>query len=160
MKPWKAIAAMSLNRVIGKDNRLPWHLPEDLKWLRKITRGQVIVMGRKTFEAMGRPMPDRENFVLTRTDRQIPGVRILRGLDEVEKIKTDKEIWIFGGAEIYRQALPRCSDLYLTVVNQQVEGDVFFPEFENDFELKEVIRREPEFTINHYINKCVAPETP
>ena len=158
MKPWKAIAAMSLNRVIGKDNRLPWHLPEELKWLRKITHGQVIVMGRKTFESMGRPMPDRENIVLTRSDIEIPGVRILRGLDEVEKIKTDKEIWIFGGAEIYRQALPQCSDLYLTVVNLQVEdGDVFFPEFENDFELKEVIRREPEFTINHYVNKRATP---
>ena len=158
MKPWKAIAAMSLNRVIGKDNRLPWHLPEELKWLRKITHGQVIVMGRKTFESMGRPMPDRENIVLTRSDIEIPGVRILRSLDDVEKLETDKEIWIFGGAEIYRQALPRCSDLYLTVVNQQVvDGDVFFPEFENDFELKEVIRRESEFTINHYVNKHITP---
>lgn len=156
MKPWKAIAAMSLNRVIGKDNRLPWNLPEELKWLRKITHGQVIVMGRKTFESMGRPMPDRENIVLTRSDIEIPGVRILRSLDDVEKLETDKEIWIFGGAEIYKQALPRCSDLYLTVVNQQiVDGDVFFPEFENDFELKEVIRREPEFTINHYVNKQI-----
>ena len=156
MKPWKAIAAMSLNRVIGKGNRLPWHLPEELKWLRKITHGQVIVMGRKTFESMGRPMPDRENIVLTRSDIEIPGVRILRSLDDVEKLETDKEIWIFGGAEIYKQALPRCRDLYLTVVNQQiVDGDVFFPEFENDFELKEVSRREPEFTINHYVNKQI-----
>ena len=128
--PFKAIAAMSLNRVIGAGNRLPWHLPEDFRWFKRMTTGQVIVMGRKTFESIGRPLPHRTTVVLTRAGAPIPGVRVvadLGQLDAADPAFAGREIFICGGAQIYQQALPRCSDLYLTLVLREVEGDTFFP---------------------------------
>ena len=110
--PFKAIAAMSLNRVIGAGNRLPWHLPEDFRWFKRMTTGQVIVMGRKTFESIGRPLPHRTTVVLTRAGAPIPGVRVvadLGQLDAADPAFAGREIFICGGAQIYQQALPRCS---------------------------------------------------
>jgi dihydrofolate reductase len=152
MKPYKAIAAMSLNRVIGCDNKIPWHIPEDFKWVKATTLGHIIVMGRKTFESIGRPLPQRENVVITQQNLKIPGVTIIHSLNELEHRKSEKEIWILGGAEIYRQALPRCSDLYLSVIKREVEGDTFFPSFEDTFDLKEILREESDFRIEHYVN--------
>ena len=153
MKAFKAIAAMSLNRVIGAGNRIPWHLPEDFKWFKKMTTGQVIVMGRKTFESIGQPLPNRTTIVLTRSQRPIPGVRTLSDLsqlDPAEAALAGREIFICGGAQLYQQALPLCSDLYLTLVQRVVPGDTLFPPFEDQFELvKEVLHR-PEFKILHY----------
>lgn len=159
IKPWKAIAAMSLNRVIGCDNKIPWKIPEDFKWVRQNTIGQVIVMGRRTFESIGRPLPGRENIVISGTLEEIPGITVFRSLDELEYFETEKEVWLFGGAEIYRQGLSRCSDLYLTIVQREVEGDAFFPEFEHLFRLKNLVRKEPEFIITHYINSSLSAET-
>ncbi len=153
MKPYKAIAAMSLNRVIGCGNKIPWHIPEDFKWVKENTLGHVIVMGRKTFESIGRPLPRRENIVLSQQTLKIPGVTIIHSLNELEGIESEKEIWILGGAEIYRQTLPHCSDLYLSVIKREVEGDTFFPPFEDTFELKEIIREELDFRIEHYVNE-------
>ncbi len=153
MKPYKAIAAMSLNRVIGCGNKIPWHIPEDFKWVKENTLGHVIVMGRKTFESIGRPLPNRENIVLSQQTLKIPGVTIIHSFNELEGIESEKEIWILGGAEIYRQTLPHCSDLYLSVIKREVEGDTFFPPFEDTFELKEIIREEFEFRIEHYVNE-------
>ena len=155
MKPYKAIAAMSLNRVIGCGNKIPWHIPEDFKWVKATTLGHVIVMGRKTFESIGRPLPHRENIVLSQQTLNIPGVTIIHSLTDLEGIDSEKEIWILGGAEIYRQTLPHCSDLYLSVIKREVEGDTFFPPFEDTFELKEIIREELEFRIEHYVNSSL-----
>jgi dihydrofolate reductase len=153
MKPFKAIAAMSLNRVIGNGNRIPWHLPEDFKWFKATTTGHVIVIGRKTFESIGRLLPNRETIVLSRSAFSHPGVKTVRSLEELPAIAGDKQVFICGGAQIYQQTLPLCSDLYLTLVKREVEGDAFFPQFEDNFELVEEIRDTPEFKILHYRRK-------
>jgi len=150
MNHFKAIAAMSFNRVIGAGNKIPWHLPEDFKWFKQLTTGNIIVMGRKTFESIGKPLPNRETIILSRSQFSFPGVRTIKDLSEIDlKIET-REVFICGGAQVYAQALPLCSDLYLTLVKREVEGDAFFPAFEDRFELVEEIRDTPEFKILHY----------
>ncbi|MEP6664597.1 MAG: dihydrofolate reductase [Verrucomicrobiota bacterium] len=153
MKRFKAIAAMSENRVIGHGNKIPWHLPEDFKWFKKMTTGQVVVMGRKTFASIGKPLPNRTTIILSRTNYQFPGVCTISSLSQITE--EEREIFICGGAQIYREALPLCSDLYLTLVKRVVEGDAFFPPFENDFELAEEIIDTSDFKILHYRNKTV-----
>ncbi len=151
LKPFKSIAAMSLNRVIGQGNRIPWHLPEDFKWFKQMTTGHVVVMGRKTFESIGRPLPNRETIILSRSGFAYPGVRTVTSLDELPPDGDPRDYFICGGAEVYAQALPRCSDLFLTVVNREVpDGDAFFPAFENRFSLDRVITENESFRILHY----------
>ncbi|HEY6229381.1 MAG TPA: dihydrofolate reductase [Verrucomicrobiae bacterium] len=153
MKMFKAIAAMSLNRVIGRGNQIPWHLPEDFKWFKRMTTGNVVVMGRKTFESIGRPLPNRETIVVSRSGFAFPGVRTVTSLDEIDLANETREVFICGGAQIYAQALSTCSDLYLTLVKNEVEGDAFFPVFEDEFERVETVSDTPEFTIFHYRRK-------
>ena len=200
MKHFKAIAAMSLNRVIGADGKIPWHLPEDFKWFKKMTMGNVIVMGRRTFETLGKPLPNRKNIILTRHPQQLikrhpeifgqyhewrGGRRVGNFLKKLHQsefyfTKSDKgqktdillaryspgsfdpesfstDIFICGGAEIYAQMLPYCSDLYLTLVKREYEGDAFFPPFEDKFALVgEIPEREtPEFKILHYQHRSL-----
>ena len=155
MKPrhFKAIAAMSENRVIGSDNKIPWYLPEDFKWFKKMTTGQVVVMGRKTFESIGKPLPNRETIVLSRGQFTHPGVRTIARLDEIDPAHETRDVFICGGAQLYEQALPLCSDLYLTLVKRILIGDAFFPPFEEQFEKIEEIADHPEFKITHYRNR-------
>jgi dihydrofolate reductase len=153
VKHLKAIAAMSLNRVIGDGNKIPWHLPEDFKWFKQMTTGNVIVMGRKTFESIGKPLPNRETIVLSRSDFSFPGVRTIKQIEELNALSEGRQIFICGGAQIYEQTLPLCSDLYLTLVKREVSGDTFFPVFEDQFELAEELRDLPEFKILHYRNR-------
>jgi dihydrofolate reductase len=150
MKIMKAIAAMSLNRVIGQGNRIPWHLPEDFAWFKKTTMGQILVMGRKTFESIGKPLPGRETIILSRGGFQFPGVRAVQDLDEIDWASETRTAFICGGAQIYERYLSSCSELYLTLVKRVVEGDVFFPHFEDLFDLSEQIYDGPEFSISHY----------
>src|SRR5438105_13764101 len=155
MNHFKAIAAMSRDRVIGAGNKIPWHLPEDFKWFKKMTTGQVIIMGRKTFESIGKPLPNRITIVLTNSKTQIPDVRIISSLSELNSTGPDltgRDFFICGGAQLYAQGLPLCSDLFLTLVKRNVEGDTFFPRFEDDFVLIEELRDEAEFKILHYRN--------
>ena len=152
MSPFKAIAAMSENRVIGRGKEIPWHIPADFKWFKETTMGHVLVMGRRTFESIGKALPGRETMVLTRGDFSHPDVNVIRSLDEVMPSLESRDCFIAGGAQVYEQALPRCSDLFLTLVKREVEGDVFFPEFENYFKKVEVLREESEFRIVHYHN--------
>ena len=134
------IAAQSLNRVIGINNKLPWYLPGDLKYFKQVTLGKPIVMGRKTFESIGRPLPGRTNIVITRDiEWAHPGVRVVHGLDEgvelaesLAHIDGVEEAVVIGGAEIYSLCLPRADRLYLTQVHAEVEGDAFFPAFNPD----------------------------
>ena len=157
MNPFKAIAAMSLNRVIGADGGIPWHLPEDFKWFKQMTTGQVIVMGRRTFESIGKPLPNRMTIVLSRSQFGRPGVQTVPSLEELVPLVAGRQVFICGGAQVYEQTLPLCSDLYLTLVKRSVEGDTFFPPFEDEFELTEEIRDTPEFKILHYRNRSGHP---
>jgi dihydrofolate reductase len=144
---------MSLNRVIGAGNRIPWHLPEDFKWFKKMTTGQVVVMGRKTFESIGQPLPNRTTIVLSRSRDSIPGVEIISDVKELSsasRLFADREIFICGGAQVYQQTLSLCSDLYLTLVKKEVHGDAFFPPFEDQFQLYKEILKSPDFDILHY----------
>ena len=145
---------MSLNRVIGAKNKIPWHLPEDFKWFKKMTTGHIIVMGRKTFESIGKPLPNRTTVVLSRQPEPIPSVRTISDLSQLDSLPetAGRDIFICGGAQVYQQALPLCSDLYLTVVKHNVEGDTFFPRFEDRFVLVEEVMDSPEFKILHYRN--------
>ena len=153
MTHFQAIAAMSLNRVIGQGNKIPWHLPEDFKWFKKMTTGHVIVMGRKTFESIGKPLPNRTTIVLSRSPLNIPGVKVITDLKELDSLQAElagREVFICGGAQVYQQALPMCSDLYLTLVKRTAEGDTFFPAFEDKFTVEEEILDQAEFKILHY----------
>lgn len=156
-RPFKAIAAMAQNRVIGKGNKLPWHLPEELKWFKKMTLNQVVIMGRKTFESLGRPLPNRETIVVSRTGLQIPGIRTVPGLEAISPQDDPRDYFITGGGEIFRAGLPLCSDLYLTVVKRELDGDVLFPPFEHLFELAEVVQENDDFVIRHYKKKARNP---
>ena len=150
--PFKAIAAMSLNRVIGSADTIPWDLPKDFEWFKQTTMGHVLVMGRKTFESIARPLPGREMIVLTRSAEPIPGVRTIGDLDALGQKNDfgDRTIFICGGAEVYAQALGQCSDLFLTLVKREVKGDAFFPEFEPMFDAGEMLSQSVDFEIRHY----------
>ncbi len=153
MKPYKAIAAMSHNRVIGAGARIPWHLPEDFKWFKRMTEGHIIVMGRKTFESIGKPLPNRINVVLSRSMLAVADVHIISTLAQLPSIQAKyagREVFICGGAQVYGQGLAFCSDLYLTLVKQTVAGDTFFPEFEHQFVLEKEILDCADFKITHY----------
>ena len=141
---------MSLNRVIGREGQIPWHLPEDFRWFKRMTTGHAVLMGRKTFESLGKPLPNRANIVLTRGG-DIPGVITIADLGSFRpEAYAPKEVFVIGGAEIYAQLLPLCSDLYLSIVQREVDGDAFFPRFEDEFELVEIPLRQPEFVVEHY----------
>jgi dihydrofolate reductase len=124
------IAAVAANGVIGRDNALPWRLPEDLKHFRRLTTGHRIVMGRKTFESIGRPLPERDNVVLTRdTAFAAPGCRVVSTLDEAVA-GASGTVFCIGGAEIYRLALPQARWLHLTEIDRDFDGDAYFPAFD------------------------------
>lgn len=124
------IVAMARNRVIGRDNAMPWHLPAELKYFKRVTMGKPIIMGRKTYGSIGRPLPGRHNIVVTR-DRgyALAGVTVVHGLQEALAAAGEvDEAVIIGGAELYRQALPVADRLYLTEIEAETEGDTWFPE--------------------------------
>jgi dihydrofolate reductase len=153
----RAIAAMSLNRVIGKDGHLPWHIPEDFKWFKKTTSGAAVLMGRKTFESLGRPLPNRRNLVATRGPGLAlstnPEVELIHDLTTFRANDFQCDIWVIGGAEIYSKMLPRCESLYLSIIPREVEGDVFFPEFEDQFTLAGTVLTHPDFEVKEYRRK-------
>ena len=120
------IVASSENGVIGKDNTLPWKIPEDLKRFKKLTSGNTIVMGRKTFESIGRPLPNRRNIVLTKNRAwKVKGVEVIHDTRDVFDIEED--VFIIGGEKVYEAFLPWADNLYLTLVKGDYEGDAFFP---------------------------------
>ncbi|GAC1634737.1 MAG: dihydrofolate reductase [Nevskia sp.] len=122
------IAALSENRAIGRDGQLPWRLPEDLKRFKRLTIGKTVLMGRKTWDSLGRPLPERENWVLTRDAAfAAAGARVFAGLGAALAASAGRELVIIGGAELYRQTLPIATRLELTQVHAVVDGDAFFP---------------------------------
>jgi dihydrofolate reductase len=130
------IVAVSENNVIGKNNQLPWQIPRDMKYFKNVTWAMPVVMGRKTFEALGKPLNGRTNIVVTRNkDWKKNGVQTVQSIDQaiVLAAKTDaKEIFIIGGAEIFQAAMPSADRIYLTLVHENFEGDAFFPEIKQE----------------------------
>jgi dihydrofolate reductase len=149
----KAIAAMARNRVIGAGGKIPWHLPEDFRWFKRATLGGVVVMGRKTFESLGKPLPGRRNVVVSSTSR-FEGVEVLSDFDAFEESAYHPStVWIIGGGVLYARALPLCSDLFLSLVEGEPEGDTFFPPFEHLFDFESVVEAHPGFEVRHYRRK-------
>jgi dihydrofolate reductase len=126
------IVAMGRNRVIGADNKMPWHLSADLRRFKQITLGKPIVMGRRTHESIGRPLPGRKNIVLT-SDRYYaaPGCTVVHGLEEALEAADADEVMIIGGSSLYREFLPRAERIHLTLIHREFAGDTFFPEFDS-----------------------------
>jgi len=123
---------MAKNRVIGIANTLPWRLPEDLKHFKALTTGHHILMGRKTYESLGRPLPGRTSVVITRSDNlQLPGCIVATSIDDaISACSDDAELFFIGGAELYRQALAYADRIYLTEIQSDFEGDAWFPDFD------------------------------
>ena len=182
---------MSENRVIGSGNRIPWHLPEDFRWFKRMTLGKTIVMGRRTFESLGKPLPNRINVVLTRDPKLLQGdsegpvsyrgaksgpsaldvlrhasnptttsasavpTELLLWGDLQELVEADRggDTWVIGGASIYEQALPYCAELFLTHVKRVVEGDTFFPGFEDQFTAVADVLETDDFKVTHYVHR-------
>jgi dihydrofolate reductase len=123
------VVAIAANNAIGKNNQLLWHLPNDLKHFKEITTGHTVIMGRKTYDSVGKPLPKRRNIVVTRQAIGIPGCEVASSLQEAMELgKTGGDLYVIGGAEIYKQALPITDYIYLTIVHQDFEADTFFPE--------------------------------
>jgi dihydrofolate reductase len=136
------VVAISENHAIGKDNKLLWRLPADLKHFKEITTGHTIIMGRKTYESVGRPLPNRRNIIITRQPIAIEGCEVVNSIDAALALCAEEdEVFIVGGAEIYRQSLHLTNRIYLTVVHKEFEGDSFFPEIKKE-DWKEVSRED------------------
>lgn len=130
------LVAHDANRVIGKDNDLPWYIPEDLAYFKKMTMGKAMVMGRKTFDSIGKPLPGRQSIIVTRnSDYTADGAIVVYDLTEaIEKAKEfGDEVMIIGGAEIFRQSMDIADRLYITYIDKQFEGDTFFPEYRSEW---------------------------
>lgn len=127
------IAAMDQNHVIGFENDMPWHLPRDLKFFKDKTTGHPIIMGRKTFESIGRPLPNRKNIVLSRTQTNFPKeIQVIQEIDTILKWnheQPDEEYFIIGGGNLYQQAISYADRMYITKINEEFKGDTYFPHF-------------------------------
>ena len=147
-----AMVAMTSDRVIGKGNDLPWHLPEDLKLFKRTTSGHPIVMGRKTYESIGRALPKRQNIVITRDQSwSAEGVDVVHSPEAVAQLELmHPEVFIIGGAEIYSLFLPHIDELLVSLVYKNHEGDTRFPEFEHYFSGFEVVEKFEDFELRRY----------
>lgn len=139
------IVAMDKNNVIGYENDMPWHLPNDLKYFKERTIGHTIVMGRKTFESLGKVLPKRKHIVLTRGDTKFPDeVEVIHNVSDIKEYAVahpEDELFVIGGGHVFEQVLPFADRIYLTVIDEAFKGDVFFPEISKE-EWKEVFKVE------------------
>jgi dihydrofolate reductase len=153
-----AIAAMASNRVIGRAGKLPWHLPEDLKFFKQTTLGHPVLMGRRTFESilvqLGKPLPGRLNIVLSETVPPREGVHVIRDIAELSSVPgLTSPVYLIGGAQLYEALLDQCDEILLTYLEQPHEGDTRFPPFEDKFEFTEVLGRGDGFEFRRYKRK-------
>ena len=151
----KAIAAMAENRAIGNQGKIPWHLPEDFTWFKQATLGHILVMGRRTYESIGRPLPGRETWILSRTGFTAPGTRTIPSPEALATLaeQESRDVWVAGGAEIYALLLPHCSELYLSLVHGTPAGDAFFPPFESGFVSAGEVLRKDGFHVMHFLRR-------
>lgn len=142
------IVAQSQNRVIGINNSLPWHLPADLKRFKDITMGHHMIMGRKTFESIGKPLPGRTSIVITRNkELSYPGCIMAHSLEDAYAIaekNNETEVFIIGGAELIKQAIDTCDTLYLTTIHKDFEGDTFLPPISSVWKIKDEVEYKPD----------------
>lgn len=125
------IAALASNSTIGRDGQIPWHIPGELAYFKRITLGHPIVMGRRTWESIGRPLPGRRNVVVTRTITAVPGIEVVGSFAKALTLLTDAdEVFVIGGARLYAETLPQASRLFLTEIEADIEGDTYFPPFD------------------------------
>jgi dihydrofolate reductase len=147
------IAALAKNRVIGRNGILPWHIGEDLKRFKRLTVGSTVLMGRTTWQSLGKPLPERRNVVLS--SRVIPDTECYRSVQEAfEALKTEQRVFVIGGGNVFAQVLDRTDELYLTIVDRDVEGDTYFPRYEHliGTVFREVHREpRPGFTFIDYV---------
>ncbi len=151
-----AVVAMTPQRVIGRGGSLPWHLPEDLAFFKRTTTGHPIIMGRKTYESIGRPLPNRRNIVLTR-DRtwSAPGVETIHSPADLANLPgLGDNVFIIGGAEIYAAFFDRLDDLLISHVRKNFEGDTVFPPFEHEFPMSEIIGEYEDFTVRRWFRQA------
>ena len=157
-----AIVALDPDRVIGRAGRLPWHLPADLAFFRRTTTGHPVVMGRATFESIGRPLPGRRNIVLTRNpDWSSPGVEVIHspaGLDHLGL--GDARVFIIGGARVYQAFLPRLDELLVTHLRDRHPGDTFFPPYQQLFPRSEPVASGDGFEIRRHLRAAPSPRPP
>jgi dihydrofolate reductase len=138
------VVAIGENHAIGKDNKLLWHLPKDLKHFKEITTGGTVIMGRKTYDSVGRPLPNRRNIIVTRQEIEIEGCEVVNSVETALDLCRDKEeVFIVGGAEIYKLAMHLTDRIYLTIVHADFEADTYFPEIKEDI-WKETARQDHE----------------
>ncbi|MEL0640144.1 type 3 dihydrofolate reductase [Pseudoalteromonas aliena] len=147
------IAAMANNRVIGLDNKMPWHLPADLQHFKKVTMDKPVIMGRKTFESIGRPLPGRRNIIITRnSEYQVDGIEAVSTPEAALKLVCDEEeVMVIGGGNIYEQFLLKAERLYLTFIDLDVEGDTQFPDYQNvaSWQVKDEENKQPDEKNKH-----------
>ncbi|MBI3999372.1 MAG: dihydrofolate reductase [Candidatus Omnitrophica bacterium] len=148
------VVAMAENRVIGKDNRLPWHFSSDLKHFKQLTMGNTILIGRKTFESIGKPLPGRENFVLSRKKTGDGNVKFFGSFEDALKNVSTPNCYIIGGASLYQQSMTLVDGIYLTQIHAYYEGDTFYPEIPPHFKekSKETLQENPKIEVIFYEN--------
>lgn len=156
MQPIILIAAVADNNVIGNNGKLPWHIPDDFKLFKDNTSGNTVVMGRRTFESIGRPLPNRNNIVVSSTLGEQEGITVCKTLDEaLEKArKFEKKIFIIGGARMYKEAMPIADKLYISHVSGKYEGDTFFPDIDLDKWRPARIEGHKDFKFVEYVRIC------
>ncbi len=150
-RPLIAIAAVARNRGIGLDNKLPWRIPEDFAFFKATTMGQALLMGRKTYESIGRPLPRRTTIVLSRSGFTAPGVLVARDWQEAARLAPDLKLFLAGGAALYAEALPWCSELLLTHVDLEPQADAFFPDWSQRFDAGEVLQTHPTCVMKRHL---------
>jgi dihydrofolate reductase len=142
------IVAQSQNNVIGIDNSLPWHLPADLKRFKEITMGHHMIMGRKTYESIGKPLPGRTSIVITRNKKlSYPGCIMAKSLEDayaIAKKNNETEVFVIGGAELIKQAIDSCDTIYLTTIHQDFEGDTFLDSLDSTWKKREEVKHQPD----------------
>ena len=148
-----AVAAMSSNRVIGKAGQLPWHLPEDLKFFKELTSGHPVLMGRRTFESIGRPLPNRHNVIISKSLDSAPeGTSLISSIEALDDPESGLQgkVFVIGGAQVYASLMPRIAEIYLSYIYKEHEGETEFPHFEEGFAKFSLIRSHDLFEIRHY----------
>lgn len=149
----RAIAAMTQDHVIGNNGKIPWAIPEELSYFRKMTDGATVIVGRKTFESIGHPLINRRNIVVTQShDFNVPGIEIIHDIKKLLQMNIIGPAWVCGGAQIYKLLLPACRELYISTVYGDYSGDTFFPQFDDLFCEESIVHKTDRFIAKKYRN--------